>query len=647
MPPATPICSNSAPSLPTRSGGQARITRARFGDLDLGADAAPERGLDERPVDAAVADVVGEREQGGHARDEADQRGLGLQPVGARGHDRVALAPARRHIVDVRDEADAADDRGRWDRASVRLVVERDVAGDDRDPEGFRGLRDRLDRALELPRDLGLLRVAEVETVGQRERLAAGARDVQRGAEHGLQAGAERVALAEPRPLERDGETAQRRPQPQHGRVESRAANRARADELVVLAVDPLLAREVRLRGRVRRGPARSRGSRRLAVDVVARALVGEQACGDRADDFVVPERAQLTGRRDLADDGERELPLRADLLDPREEVLAHDRDHPLLALGDHHFPRLEVRLAQRHAVEVHVDPDLARHLRQRRGEPGGAAVLQRLDEPALDELERRFDQLLAGERIADLHRRPLVRVVRGELSAREHRRAADPVATGRRPVQHDGVTRGPRLRARHALAREQPHAHRVHQHVVAIRLVEARLAADVRHADAVPVVADAGDRAAEHPAGVAEVEAVEQRYRPRAHRGDVAQDPADAGRGALKRLDSARVVVALDLEGDRLALAEVDHAGVLAWALEHALALRREAASAAARSACSRSAPTRAGRRRRARSGSGRGRAAPGFGRIPSRSDRGPDGAAVRRPQSDDEHSVGLGGPR
>ena len=77
---------------------------------------------------------------------------------------------------------------------------------------------------------------------------------------------------------------------------------------------------------------------------------------------------------------------------------------------------------------------------------------------------------------------------------------------------------------------------------------------------------------------GLAEAQPVEQRDRPRAHRDDVAQDPADAGRGALERLDRGRVVVALDLERDRLAVAEVDHARVLARPLEHALAAAREA---------------------------------------------------------------------
>ena len=42
---------------------------------------------------------------------------------------------------------------------------------------------------------------------------------------------------------------------------------------------------------------------------------------------------------------------------------------------------------------------------------------------------------------------------------------------------------------------------------------------------------------------------------------------PPDAGRGALVRLDRARVVVALDLERDGEAVADRDHAGVLARA--------------------------------------------------------------------------------
>ena len=99
------------------------------------------------------------------------------------------------------------------------------------------------------------------------------------------------------------------------------------------------------------------------------------------------------------------------------------------------------------------------------------------------------------------------------------------------------------------------------------------------------------GDGAVEVVVGRAEAEQVEERDRPRAHRRDVAEDPADAGRRALERLDRRRVVVALDLERDRLALAEVEHARVLARPLQHALARRRQPAAGAAPSACTRSA--------------------------------------------------------
>ena len=49
----------------------------------------------------------------------------------------------------------------------------------------------------------------------------------------------------------------------------------------------------------------------------------------------------------------------------------------------------------------------------------------------------------------------------------------------------------------------------------------------------------------------------------PRTHREDVADDSADAGGRALERLDRARMIVALHLERDRPAVADVDHAGV------------------------------------------------------------------------------------
>ncbi len=213
------------------------------------------------------------------------------------------------------------------------------------------------------------------------------------------------------------------------------------------------------------------------------------------------------------------------------------------------------------------------RHLGERGCEPGGAAILQRLDEPALDELERDLDQPLAGEGVADLHRRALLGRVVAKLLAREHARAADAVAPGRRAEEHEREPRCRRPGARHALRRQQPHAHRVDEAVVRVRRVEDRLAADGRHAHAVPVVADAGHRPPEMRVRLAEAQAVEQRDRPSAHGDDVAQDAADARRRSLERLHGRGMVVALDLERNGLAVSEVDHPGVLAWPLEHAFA--------------------------------------------------------------------------
>src|SRR3712207_9061239 len=63
-----------------------------------------------------------------------------------------------------------------------------------------------------------------------------------------------------------------------------------------------------------------------------------------------------------------------------------------------------------------------------------------------------------------------------------------------------------------------------------------------------------------------------------RADREDVAQDPADAGRGALEGLHRARVVVRLDLErADLRPVADRHRPGVLARAHDHRAALRRD----------------------------------------------------------------------
>ena len=123
---------------------------------------------------------------------------------------------------------------------------------------------------------------------------------------------------------------------------------------------------------------------------------------------------------------------------------------------------------------------------------------------------------------------------------------------------------------------------HGVDEDIAIIACVELRLASDRGHADTIAVAADARHDAGHEAAGlrmawVAEAQGVDQRDRPRAHGEYVAQDAADAGGRALIRFDIGRVVVALHFEDGGLAVADVDHAGILAGALDNAGILGRE----------------------------------------------------------------------
>ncbi len=175
---------------------------------------------------------------------------------------------------------------------------------------------------------------------------------------------------------------------------------------------------------------------------------------------------------------------------------------------------------------------------------------------------------------IADLNGRALlVRAL--EILRSEHRGATDTVAPGQRPVEDERVADALRLRGEDAFGRQEADAHRVHERICRVRLVEDALAADRRHADAVAVVADAGDRAFEVPVGRpkrrpsssaigrAPIATMSRRIPPTPVAAPWKGSTAD---GWL--CDSA-------LNATATPAAEVDHAGVLARALQHTLAGR------------------------------------------------------------------------
>ena len=254
--------------------------------------------------------------------------------------------------------------------------------------------------------------------------------------------------------------------------------------------------------------------------------------------------------------------------------------------------------------------PAAAAHLAGGTGEAGRAHVLNADDRAGLHGFEAGFEQQLLHERIAHLHVRTLLLGFLGELG-RRHGCAVDAVAPGLR-ADVDHRIAGPfRLAVEDLAVLEDAEREDVHQRIAVVAFFEDALAADRRDAEAVAVMRDAGDHAFQD-AGIprsgfrvlegTEAQRIQHRDRPRAHGENVAQDAADAGGRALKRLDEAGMVVRLDLEGDAVAVADIDDAGVFARALQDPACRAWAASSDAGASSCRSSARSTSRRRCRAR---------------------------------------------
>ena len=426
--------------------------RRLVGQLDVGLAAAPARGFGERVREPAVADVVAEAEERRGLPEEADQRASAAR-LASGALARSTTSPASQRPGTRRTSgtsADAADDRRRRDRPAVGLVVERHVAGDDRDAERLRGLRDPLDRLRELVRDLRLLGIAEVEAVGEPDRLAARAGDVARRAEHRLHAGGERVELAWSRPLQRDRDV-----RAATGRRRSTAASkpgrrtvREPTSWSYCSKIQVFSARFSALERRCLGAAVSQVSGSRCSISYRGHSSVRSRAgieptvsppCKARSSPVSVTSPIGVHASSQRA-----HTRATASSICGRTTATIRSCDSEIMIS---HGSMPSSRSGTRSRWTSMPTPSRAIS-DERGGEPGRAAVLQRLDEPRLDELDRDLDQLLAGERVADLHGRPLVGVVLAELLAREHGRAADAVAAGRRAVEHDEVARPVRLRA-------------------------------------------------------------------------------------------------------------------------------------------------------------------------------------------------------
>ena len=113
-------------------------------------------------------------------------------------------------------------------------------------------------------------------------------------------------------------------------------------------------------------------------------------------------------------DESDRDPPSLADLAHVRVVLRQARGEHPLLGLGDHHFPGRHSGLAPRDRVQIEQDagPGLVGRLGSRARNAAGTEILDAQDEAAVDQLEAGLDQQLLGERVADLDRGPLGRVL-------------------------------------------------------------------------------------------------------------------------------------------------------------------------------------------------------------------------------------------
>src|SRR5208283_4924850 len=166
---------------------------------------------------------------------------------------------------------------------------------------------------------------------------------------------------------------------------------------------------------------------------------------------------------------------------------------------------------------------------------------------------EAGFEQKFLGKRIADLHGGTLYLRV-GVESGRGHGRAMDTVAAGLRAEIDDLISDTARLGIENLICLGDANSHGIDQNISVVAFVEIRRSADGRHSETIAIGADPGNDACDKMARAGmlrrtETQQVQASDRPRAHGENIAQDSANACRGALKGLDEGGVVMALHFE--------------------------------------------------------------------------------------------------
>ena len=263
------------------------------------------------PLDLAL--VEGAAEVAASAADQQQRLVRRLQRHGA-------------HAIQIGDQPEGADLRRGQDADAAGLVVEGDVAGDDREVQRPAGLGHSLDAADELAHDGRPLGIAEVEAVGDGQRPRADGGEVAPGLRHRLRPARGGIGGAVAgRAVGGEREALGRAVDAHHGGIAARRLHRVRHHHVIVLLPDPALGAEIgrgqqplqrlqrlgrRCAGRGGRDIRQRRGARRERVGpLVDRRLVHQRAHRQVAHHGAAGPEHEAARIGHPADDGEVHAP--------------------------------------------------------------------------------------------------------------------------------------------------------------------------------------------------------------------------------------------------------------------------------------------------------------------------------------------------
>ena len=517
------------------------------------------------------------------------------------------------------ENTDNAQHRRRINSLAQSFVIKADVAPGNGDFQFLTSFGDPVNHLRELPHDVRLLRVSEVQAIGRPDRRRARTGHVARGFGHSVHGSQPRIQIAPAAvavECHRQASSLLRSLNPDHaGIARARAFDGVGLHHMIVLLPDPTLAANIRACQQTLQVAGKIPAAAQLDVlwhfprhrwfpafqrTLVHRCVVGQSMIGNFGDNLPMLKNAHLAVTGNPSHFHRVETPLLEDTENFFLTSFLRNQQHAFLRLAEHDLVWSHARLALRHASHLNLDSHVATcsHLAGRTGQPGRTHVLNANDGAGLHGFEACLQQKFFEEWISDLNVGPLCFRRFAEFFA-GHGGAVDAISASLCPDVNHRIAFARSLGVEDLVPPDQAESKGIHQGITGIARFKFGLSAEVRHTKTVSIRGDATDHPFEQRmilldllrghsrprlSGRAQLgsirdwskpQRIHYRYRPCAHGENIAQDSAHACRRALKWLDERRMVVRFNLERARPSFADVDDAGVFTGALHHAAAAR------------------------------------------------------------------------